>query len=86
MSSSGSDPNIVQRPPTLVLGLLGVGTFIVFFLAILNVLVWIFSSAMYPAPKVLSRLIAFLLFAIITIILLFAERESQYVDSGTILV
>ena len=49
MSSPTSAPALVESPSTLVLGVLGVGTFIVFFLVFLNVVTWVMHSK-YPLP------------------------------------
>lgn len=83
MSGTNTNPNLVQSPSTTVIGI-GIGTFIVFFLALLNVFVWVLTVACFAGPKVILRITFFLFFVIASSILLFAKKQDKFVDSTTI--
>lgn len=67
----------IENPGNLVLGM-GVGTFIIAFFGIVLFFIFIFSAPCSKTEKIVWRGATFLIFVIIILILIFAERESQY--------
>ena len=68
---------VIDNPSNLVLGM-GVGTFIVAFFGVVLLFVFIFSSPCAKTEKIIWRGATFLIFVIIVLVLIFAERESQF--------
>lgn len=77
------DSSQILNESTQVLGM-GVGTFCVFFFAIVISGIWFFSTSCLAVTKVLWRSISVFLFIVIMLILIFAPRESKYTDSGMV--
>jgi len=61
---------------------MGVGTFIVGFFVLLQGFVCLFSAPCSKTEKILWRGITFIIFGIIVLILIFAEKESVYYYSN----
>lgn len=76
------DDLFVENPKTLLFNNLGVGTFIVFFLAGVLFFVWFFSFGCSPVNKSLARGIAFLILIFTTVLLIFAPRTSRFVPTA----
>jgi hypothetical protein len=67
----------MENASNLVLGM-GVGTFIVFFFAILLFFVFVFTGPCTKVEKIVWRSVTFAIFGIIILILIFAEKETQF--------
>lgn len=83
MSTAAPSQVTIDTPSSRVIGI-GIGTFIVFFLAFINAVVWILSVPCFAPPKVLSRLIAFIILVVVSTILLFAEKEDKVTFAETV--
>lgn len=72
------DGGFVENKHQLVLNTMGIGTFLIFFFTAVLATVWLFSSTCEVRPKVTSRGIALVVFLIVVLILIFAEREPKF--------
>lgn len=81
MSTTDDVVSSLTNASTLVFGVMGVGTFLIFFFAILILLIWIFSIPCATTDKVISRIVSVVLFVIVVLILIFAPQQSQYATS-----
>ena len=81
--SSGTDDaaSNVTKTSSLVFGIMGVGTFLLFFFFVVVVLIWIFSTPCGTKNKVLSRMISIIVFAIVFLVLIFADHQNPYAPS-----
>ena len=76
------DISIVQNPHQLVLGTMGIGTFLIFFFSVVLAIVWYFSVACQVIEKSIARGVSLLLFTITMLVIVFAEREPKFSQSG----
>jgi hypothetical protein len=78
MSAESDDTTLEQNSSTLVFGIMGVGTFILLFMTALVLVVWLFTLPFTMISKIMLRAISLIIFGIIVLILVFAERESKF--------
>eukprot|EP01041_Mallomonas_annulata_P013332 gene13332-28244_t len=78
-----SNPVVVENAKSRILGI-GIGTFTVGLLAIFTILIWIFSTGCTKFSKWSIRWLSTIIFVVIFMLLVFAERDSQYKKSGTV--
>jgi hypothetical protein len=76
------DLSVVQNPHQLVLGTMGIGTFLIFFFSVILAAVWYFSVACRIVEKTIARGVSLLLFTITMLVIVFAEREPKFSHSG----
>lgn len=74
---SDDSSKTIQNPGNLVLGM-GVGTFIIAFFGVVLFFIFVFSAPCTKTEKIVWRGSTFVVFVIIILILIFAERESQF--------
>jgi hypothetical protein len=72
----------VANSSSLVFGIMGVGTFLMFFFFVVVILIWIFSTPCGTTSKVLSRIISVVIFVAVFLVLIFADHQSQFASSS----
>jgi heme A synthase len=75
--STYDDDKLVENESSRVLGI-GAGTFTVGFLCFATVVVWLLTAPQVGAVKNLMRLTMILISAAVIMILIFADRDSQF--------
>ena len=73
--------SLLENPSGLVFGM-GVGVFTIFVFTIILFFVFLFTMHSSKTEKILIRGISTLIFGIIMLILIFAERESRFYYAG----
>jgi heme/copper-type cytochrome/quinol oxidase subunit 2 len=81
MGTLPDDDAQVQQTSTLLFGVMGIATFIIFFFVLVITIVFIFTSACPMSERLTIRSIFIGVFGIIIIILIFADREPRYVSA-----
>jgi len=78
-----SDDQLLRaNPSSLIFGVMGVGTFLVFFFAISLTFIWVLAIPCTGSDKLLARGISTLVFIIIMLILFFAPHSSRYANAN----
>lgn len=74
---AGTDDTLseVRNASFLVFEIMGIGTFLLFFFFVVLLVVFIFSTYCTTKKKVLSRILSTLLFLIVFLVLIFAQRQ-----------
>lgn len=82
--SSGTDDAVSSETnsSTLVFGIMGVGTFLLFLFFLVVVGVCIFSTPCAPTSKVIARGVSVVLFIVVFLVLIFADHQSQFAPTG----
>ena len=82
--SSGTDDAVssVTNSSSLVFGIMGVGTFLLFFFFLVVVGVCIFSTPCSTKSKVIARGVSVVLFIVVFLVLIFADHQSQFSSTG----
>lgn len=82
--AGGTDDAVstVPNSSSLVFGIMGVGTFLLFFFFLVLIAVCVFSSPCSAQDKVIARAVTSILFAIVFLVLIFADHQSQFALSG----
>jgi hypothetical protein len=74
-----ADDDEIENLSVRVLGM-GVGTFVIFILFLALVTAWTMSIPCARVPQLVTRWCSFLIFTVVTLLLVFAEREVRYVN------
>lgn len=82
--TGGTDDStsVALNNSTLVFGIMGIGTFLLFFFFIVVAIIWVFSTPCATGTKVLSRVVSVVIFLVVFLVLIFADRQSQYKTNG----
>lgn len=84
LTSSSTDDAVssVANSSSLVFGIMGVGTFLLFFFFLVLVGVCILSTPCATTNKVVARAVSVVLFVVVFLVLIFADHENKYAPSG----
>jgi hypothetical protein len=83
MSATIADDQISQEQShTLVMGVMGVGTFVLGFLFLLVAVIWFLSYSCAPLPKTVWRGISTTVLLIIALIIVYAPRTNRYENTS----
>ena len=82
MSTLTDDETERLQDPTLVLGEMGVGTFVLGFLFLAVVLIWFLSYSCAPIVKSVWRGVSTLLLFIVAVILVYAPRTNKFENTS----
>ncbi len=82
MSTLADDEINTRQDPTLVMGVMGVGTFVIGFLLVAVGVIWFLSYSCAPVVKSVWRGVSFTIFLIAALILVYAPRTNQYENTS----
>jgi len=82
MSTLADDEINTRQDPTLVMGVMGVGTFVIGFLFVAVGVIWFLSYSCAPVVKSVWRGVSFTIFLIAALILVYAPRTNQYENTS----
>jgi hypothetical protein len=81
-TTSSDDSLNIEQSHTLVLGVMGVGTFLLVFFLVLLSLVWFLSYSCAPTIKSVWRAVSTSMFLITFLVLLYAPRNNRYENNN----
>ena len=82
MSTLTDDEILEEQDHTLIMGVLGVGTFVLGFLFLLVSLIWFLSYSCAPAIKSVWRAVSTAIFFIVALIMVYAPRTNRFENSS----
>lgn len=82
MSSLTDDEVNTLQDPTLVMGVMGVGTFVIGFLFVAVGVIWFLSYSCAPVVKSVWRGVSFTILLIAALILVYAPRTNRYENTS----